>query len=366
MNRYAGSSPRVRGTLIQRRNQVAVVRFIPACAGNSLDRVVQAEPSRGSSPRVRGTRSAVAPDSMPSRFIPACAGNSKKHNARPNAGDGSSPRVRGTPVAGRAAGMPGRFIPACAGNSSAPSGPARPPSVHPRVCGELRTRRHAHGSPGRFIPACAGNSHRRGPPPPPTSVHPRVCGELGPRLLLTPSLSGSSPRVRGTRAQHGLRSPRVRFIPACAGNSRNARAAIAPAPVHPRVCGELPRKSKSFKVAYGSSPRVRGTRRPSRDRGGGRRFIPACAGNSSLRVRRSLRRPVHPRVCGELDSTKQHQHRSARFIPACAGNSQKARQRSRGWHRFIPACAGNSARRDRRGGRIPVHPRVCGELDWDA
>ena len=55
------------------------------------------------------------------------------------------------------------------------------------------------------------------------SVHPRVCGE---QLSITAnkmSVSGSSPRVRGTVAEFFLRQAECRFIPACAGNSHAHR-----------------------------------------------------------------------------------------------------------------------------------------------
>ena len=72
------------------------------------------------------------------------------------------------------------------------------------------------------------------------AVHPRVCGEL----------------------------------------TRNAAMAAHLATVHPRVCGELAVDSVALPSHTGSSPRVRGTRRRGARPNRGRRFIPACAGNS--------------------------------------------------------------------------------------
>ena len=92
------------------------------------------------------------------------------------------------------------------------------------------------------------------------TVHPRVCGEQfflphQPRLR-----NGSSPRVRGTATRGIEMGTELRFIPACAGNSRDT--------VHYIVSGR------------GSSPRVRGTARLEIAVGPVIRFIPACAGNS--------------------------------------------------------------------------------------
>ena len=198
---------------------------------------------------------------------------------------------------------------------------------------------------------------------PPGGARPRrtaaACESMEPALRSI----GSSPRVRGTLLGTPGIGSGVRFIPACAGNSRWTRFPLP--------------------VRRGSSPRVRGTPRRRR--------------------RRPPSPPVHPRVCGELSRGRPPRHGASRFIPACAGNSlgvvlsakrlPGSSPRVRGtpqggapaWpqRRFIPACAGNSLAaagwrafgagssprvrgtrnpsRNDQGGRS-VHPRVCGEL----
>ena len=92
-----GSSPPVRGTLYRQDGIVRMIRFIPACAGNtsaSLDvqrlptvhpRLcgehiiwpIQSRCRNGSSPPVRGTQQTLAPLFASPRFIPACAGNTR-------------------------------------------------------------------------------------------------------------------------------------------------------------------------------------------------------------------------------------------------------------------------------------------------
>ena len=151
--------------------------------------------------------------------------------------------------------------------------------VHPRVCGEhfffLRTKVLIV----RFIPACAGNTFAACNSACRSTVHPRVCGEH-PSMAFDLSRSngssrvggeharksnryrrcgGSSPRVRGTREPGGGKSSLLRFIPACAGNTRGARDRARYRPVHPRVCGEHPGKVEAKYRDCGSSPRVRGT-----------------------------------------------------------------------------------------------------------
>ena len=154
-----GSSPRVRGTPAWHPLGYNRRRFIPACAGNSaqvsqtdshwavhprvcgelLALAVPAPPSPGSSPRVRGTLEHILHYSSIIRFIPACAGNSSSPCSEPSPNPvhprvcgelapsrpatatrgGSSPRVRGTRRRQGGAGRHDRFIPACAGNSVA-------------------------------------------------------------------------------------------------------------------------------------------------------------------------------------------------------------------------------------------------------
>ena len=154
--RIRGSSPRVRGTDRRGRGGPSRPRFIPACAGNGSacerfsgkqsvhPRVCgeRAPPSgliqrrAGSSPRVRGTVGRHPGQAVPRRFIPACAGNGccpgtirsgstvhprvcgERHpiDYKFDGKFGSSPRVRGTGLDAHRQPRRGRFIPACAGN----------------------------------------------------------------------------------------------------------------------------------------------------------------------------------------------------------------------------------------------------------
>ena len=151
----------------------------------------------------------------------------------------------------------------------------------------------------RFIPACAGNAQSRTARNRTPTVHPRVCGEHRPLIPVPSCFPGSSPRVRGTHAEkHGHRE-RVRFIPACAGNTRSGPGEPVPRPVHPRVCGEHRFHQYQSALSPGSSPRVRGTHGPAGRMLDGLRFIPACAGNTTRSSRHTGDTSVHPRVCGE-------------------------------------------------------------------
>ena len=134
---------------------------------------------------------------------------------------------------------------------------------------------------------------------------------------------GSSPRVRGTDDNERSKPYGRRFIPACAGNSDESDDESGSQPVHPRVCGEQCQGDAHCKNNSGSSPRVRGTDQKVNYWHRAGRFIPACAGNSSscCEVQSLKLMTVHPRVCGE----------------------QQVFKGGRPFHRG------------------PVHPRVCGE-----
>ena len=273
-----GSSPRARGTGRPQVNQRDHQRFIPARAGNGEARegrhqgapvhprargerralCLDSRDPGGSSPRARGTVPGSAAWGAVLRFIPARAGNGEKQYDREcllwvhprargervhardggNSVDGSSPRARGT--AGRWFGSTWlyRFIPARAGN-------------------------------GMIVPDCP-SFH---------TVHPRARGERVDEALLGHSRIGSSPRARGTGRFTRLRLCLVRFIPARAGNGRAMQICSPVRPVHPRARGERRRSSHTLLSCGGSSPRARGTAVENLPLVHHQRFIPARAGN---------------------------------------------------------------------------------------
>ena len=253
-------------------------------------------------------------------------------------------------------------------------------AVHPRVCGERlaqmilaaqkagssprvrgtpRIVLTLHG-PQRFIPACAGNAPPLRRASPSHAVHPRVCGERACPEVDQGVAIGSSPRVRGTRRPHLPVPVRPRFIPACAGNAALSGPACGRDPVHPRVCGERSAGRALPKHTCGSSPRVRGTRRRYGHARVFVRFIPACAGNAPPRAGLWARRPVHPRVCGERPADVRGERIGDGSSPRVRGTRLIAHDAVQ-VHRFIPACAGNAAPAAEDAPPRPVHPRVCGE-----
>ena len=152
---------------------------------------------------------------------------------------GSSPRMRGTRGAFARPKQNGGIIPAYAGNTLFESISADPGRDHPRVCGEHQFSnvhgRQQRGSSPRMrgtqtplcdtdtlegiIPAYAGNTFAQWIDQTKNRDHPRVCGEHLLSRLTRFTVSGSSPRMRGTRARQAAVARERGIIPAYAGNT---------------------------------------------------------------------------------------------------------------------------------------------------
>ena len=152
----------------------------------------------------------------------------------------------------------------------------------------------------RFIPAYAGNSSEPQRFWQPVSVHPRLRGELAKKSIYCSSVPGSSPLTRGTRCDRHQRFNVCRFIPAYAGNSKQQKSEQNATTVHPRLRGELIAVPPFKQSRIGSSPLTRGTRTPVSTGSREPGFIPAYAGNSYANDLRSGIYSVHPRLRGEL------------------------------------------------------------------
>ena len=258
---------------------------------------------------------------------------------------GPSPRVRGSPRRRDTAIVILGSIPRVCGEAEdgnqaaidavGPSPRVRGSLFHvviwPRTCGS--------------IPTCAGKPLAGEPGGPAEGVHPRVCGEACRVRSRSTACSGPSPRVRGSPAPGRAARRAVRSIPACAGKPLPTQGVGDPSSVHPRVCGE----------ARGAGD-VPGHLRGS---------IPACAGKPGTARGRSRVSRVHPRVCGEASRNRCRLVRHRGPSPRVRGSPGHRRPRP-ARDGSIPACAGKPSMPASKARVIRVHPRVCGEADWEA
>ncbi len=150
-----GLSPRVRGNRPLPLSRIQVLRSIPACAGEPIQRIL--------SPPER-------------RVYPRVCGGTPRPNFPPPAWGGLSPRVRGNLAVSKREGVNPGSIPACAGEPQQPRLHGQPNPVYPRVCGGTPTPARPGAAkwglsprvrgnpsktacttrPGGSIPACAG------------------------------------------------------------------------------------------------------------------------------------------------------------------------------------------------------------------
>src|SRR5690606_28714962 len=154
----------------------------------------------------------------------------------------------------------------------------------------------------RFIPADAGNGGSGTAPVNQAAVYPRGCGERSSIGAKNWSVTGLSPRMRGTDGVCSLAKTMQRFIPADAGNGDKPSCSICLFTVYPRGCGER-----------GGTKWVFGRRV---------RFIPADAGNGSLQAPSAKGSTVYPRGCGERLPTSSEPRPTRGLSPRMRGTGQ--------------------------------------------
>ena len=229
----------------------------------------------------------------------------------------------------------------------------------PRMRGTRRGRRPAHRREG-FSPAHAGN-------PPYGSlygarllVQPRACGEPARCRRNQSEAAGSAPRMRGTPAVVSVAIVYHRFSPAHAGNPRRSASRRCGRSVQPRACGE-PGKLRLPEIPVdGSAPRMRGTQAKVLTDFALSRFSPAHAGNPTLTLTSRRLTTVQPRACGEPGTPANLEAVKAGSAPRMRGTRGR-HPHAPGALRFSPAHAGNPRRPLTKLPFLPVQPRACGE-----
>ena len=150
-----------------------------------------------------------------------------------------------------------------------------------------------------------------------------------------------------------------RSIPACAGEAGRYWASQSATPVYPRVCGGSGLTANTAYQFRGLSPRVRGKREESAAQTRRRGSIPACAGEARrTRLKTSLIK-VYSRVCGGSPGEVALGHAIGGLSPRVRGKPA-VRRRKRGQRRSIPACAGEATTHCTTPDSSTVYPRVCG------
>ena len=111
----------------------------------------------------------------------------------------------------------------------------------------------------RFIPTHVGNTCRASYPLSLQTVHPHACGEHDMLLNRAALITGSSPRMWGTRKADRCSDPGNRFIPTHVGNTLRHTHIQFILTVHPHACGEHDYSKAGLLNILGSSPRMWGT-----------------------------------------------------------------------------------------------------------
>ena len=357
-SRSPGTSPRVRGKHVKLVGRGRTRGYIPARAGEATTK----------------------PIPTPATWVhPRACGGSAVRGENTQDTTGTSPRVRGKPGKAAARVLRQRYIPARAGEARPAPAPTRQPTVHPRACGGSfsagNIRRVTEGTSPRvrgkrasvryrgmdcgYIPARAGEARNADTTTGVTGVHPRACGGSATKGPFDGVKTGTSPRVRGKRGKRTISTPGDRYIPARAGEACDSVRYGISRRVHPRACGGSAMLAAAAAGAYGTSPRVRGKLPRHRDRRKTAGYIPARAGEALGDVPKPRQFQVHPRACGGSGQSRHRRRPDQGTSPRVRGKPRRrASKRSRRW--YIPARAGEAARRQRSALISRVHPRACG------
>ena len=253
-------------------------------------------------------------------------------------GEGSSPLARGAlSPEGHGRGL-GGLIPARAGSTHPTPAPRTCHGAHPRSRGEHEGGREGQQLGGGssplargalslmrvttpswgLIPARAGSTQRLLPPPQHRWAHPRSRGEHETEQKPVETVDGSSPLARGAREESVAGALVAGLIPARAGSTTKATSHPARCSARPRSRGEHTPQSQRSARSDGSSPLARGAHLRVRPDHADLRLIPARAGSTRPRTRRTAPSWAHPRSRGE----------HLRIVPATrppAGSSPLAR-----------------------------------------
>ena len=228
--------------------------------------------------------------------------------------------------------------------------------VSPRWRGNHRPGAPAHHGDGS-IPALAGEPPDGPAYAAPESVYPRVGGGTSARQVELIGNLGLSPRWRGNRGRCRACSGGRRSIPALAGEPLQHRALAVVPRVYPRVGGGTVFIYSPDRTTWGLSPRWRGNQLPVCVLWHSRRSIPALAGEPGRLVCFAVR--VYPRVGGGTARKAYVAALSEGLSPRWRGNPVRL-PAPRWIRRSIPALAGEPSTPRLGWIATAVYPRVGG------
>ena len=297
---WEGSSPLARGLQARARPYPPGYGIIPARAGftsgplrtgpahrdHPRSRGVYTAPSpasgptNGSSPLARGLLAHTVGDCQGNWIIPARAGFTHEPKAwtrdrrdhprsrgvyegladAPEQLGGSSPLARGLladPFTGSGS---TRIIPARAGFTSRRFASSTSASDHPRSRGVYSPEKSSRGGTNWIIPARAGFTLEEGEVGHILVDHPRSRGVYLRGSTNSTEAAGSSPLARGLPAGHTQDDAAAGIIPARAGFTRGRRRRSGDGWDHPRSRGVYARCQETGRWPGGSSPLARGLR----------------------------------------------------------------------------------------------------------
>ena len=187
-----------------------------------------------------------------------------------------------------------------------------------------------------------------------------MCGEHLARRKIRLIVQGSSPHVRGAPYMTAQQYNYLGIIPACAGSTSHRARRSRRDRDHPRMCGEHASLDVDALSAVGSSPHVRGAPRNPLTPRRTAGIIPACAGSTFQRFHRFAHIWDHPRMCGEHPSPGFSTYPGLGSSPHVRGALLRGVAYG-GWAGIIPACAGSTAYTPTGVVDGRDHPRMCGE-----
>ena len=229
----------------------------------------------------------------------------------------------------------------------------------PLTRGKLHLRREAIPGHG-LIPAHAGKTDSGKRSWIISRAHPRSRGENGwaSRIGIRPA--GSSPLTRGKPAAGPAFGRGPGLIPAHAGKTASRRQRSRSIGAHPRSRGENLLRDRVAAAGGGSSPLTRGKPHLETARRDRRGLIPAHAGKTRRRFRRSYVMGAHPRSRGE-NMTPESDARPNRGSSPLTRGKPGPRRAHTDHEGLIPAHAGKTGKTDVALEELGAHPRSRGE-----